>query len=123
MTWLLAALGGGVGALLRFVFSGVEARVFAGRERPNDARGTLISNLVACFVVGLAIGGLAAPDAEAWRALMIVGFCGGLSTYSSFARELWDMIGERRWARVAGISALNIVCGTLLLWAGYALTA
>ncbi len=123
MVWLLVALGGGVGATLRFAFSLLEARIFARHERPNDARGTLVSNLIACFVAGVALGGLAGPDAEAWRALLIVGFCGGLSTYSSFALELWEMVGERRWARSVGISALNIVCGTLLLWAGYALTS
>ena len=74
MTGLLVALGAAAGAALRFLV-GVEL----------DRRlhwGTLAANLVGSFVLGALVGG--AVDGNE-LALLGTGFCGGLTTYSSFA--------------------------------------
>jgi len=74
MTVLLVALGGGFGAALRFFCAhNLDARV---------PWGTLLVNTVGSFVLGLCSG--LALDGLA-LALVGVGFCGGLTTYSAFA--------------------------------------
>ncbi|QIX25449.1 hypothetical protein ncot_01740 [Nocardioides sp. JQ2195] len=84
MTPLLVALGAAVGAPLRFV-----AGHFLDRDHPN---GTLVVNVVGSFLLGL-LSSLALSGHE--MALLGVGFCGGLTTYSSFAVQA-DRLGARR---------------------------
>jgi CrcB protein len=95
---LLVAAGGAAGAGLRFSLG----KLLDGRLHV----GTLTANTLACLVIGLAGG--AALTGAAW-ALVATGFCGGLSTYSSFAVQARD-----RGARVG--SAYVVL--TLLLGLG-----
>lgn len=75
MTGLLVALGAGVGAVLRFV-------VASRADRASFPFGTWAVNLVGSFVLGLLVG---SGVGGAAMALLGLGFCGGLTTYSSFA--------------------------------------
>ncbi|GAA3827754.1 CrcB family protein [Nocardioides panacisoli] len=79
ITPLLVALGGAMGAALRFTLGKLLDGTFHV--------GTLTANTLACLVIGLAGG--AALSGAAW-ALVATGFCGGLSTYSSFAVQARD---------------------------------
>lgn len=94
MTLLLVALGAAVGAPLRFV-----AGHHLDREVP---RGTLLVNVAGSFLLGL-FSGLALSD-HAW-ALLGVGFCGGLTTYSSFAVQT-SRLGVRRGTAYAAATLL-----------------
>jgi CrcB protein len=76
---LLVAVGGAAGAALRFSLG----KLLDGTLHV----GTLAANTLACLVIGLAAGAALAGDA--W-ALVATGFCGGLSTYSSFAVQARD---------------------------------
>lgn len=80
MTVLLVALGAGVGAAVRFA----TARRLDGR---GFARGTWLVNVVGSALLGLLVGSGAGADV---LALLGVGFCGGLTTYSSFAVQTHD---------------------------------
>ena len=79
------ALGGAVGSVLRFLISkSVQSK--AGIEFPV---GTLLVNIVGAFLIGLAFSYLVerlslSPEA---RALLITGFLGGLTTFSTFSYE------------------------------------
>ena len=82
---LAIAVGSTAGGLLRWALS--------LRLNPGTAAlplGTLASNLIAGYVVGLAIAWFAqAPGiAPEWRLVVITGFCGGLSTFSTFSAEV-----------------------------------
>jgi len=79
ITPLLVAVGGAAGAALRFTLG----KLLDGTLHV----GTLTANTLACLVIGLAGG--AALTGAAW-ALVATGFCGGLSTYSSFAVQARD---------------------------------
>lgn len=84
MTALLVAVGAAVGAPLRYVVGH-----FLDRDLPT---GTLLVNVVGSFVLGL-LSALALSGQE--MALLGVGFCGGLTTYSSFAVQA-NRLGSRR---------------------------
>jgi CrcB protein len=105
MTVLLVALGGAVGAVLRFV---VAARL--DRDVPW---GTLAVNVVGSLVLGLLVG--LSVGAHPY-ALLGVGFCGGLTTYSGFAVQS----ARLRW-RGAAYAAGTIVLAVGAAALGYLL--
>ena len=80
MTWLLVALGAAVGAPLRYVL----AHRYDGRLLPH---GTVLANWAGSLLLGLFTGlGLSGDE----LALLGTGFCGALTTYSSFAVQTHD---------------------------------
>lgn len=111
MTWLLVALGAAVGAPLRYL---------AGRA--FDSRfplGTLLVNLVGSGVLG-ACSALALSGHL--LAFWGVGFCGALTTFSSFAVQSAGLADERRGSATAYVVAT--IGGSLLAcWLGFVLAA
>jgi CrcB protein len=105
---LLVFLGGAVGSMWRYWWSGLIAQRF-GETFPF---GTLVVNLVGSTIVGLCSGLLVHVSngsiASALQQLLVVGICGGLTTFSSFSLQTYNLIAEGRW-----LSALsNIVFST-----------
>ena len=105
---LLVFLGGAVGSMWRYWWSGLVAQRF-GETFPF---GTLVVNLVGSTIVGLCSGLLVHVSngsiASALQQLLVVGICGGLTTFSSFSLQTYNLIAEGRW-----LSALsNIVFST-----------
>ncbi len=85
ITTLLVALGGAAGSVGRY-WTGV---LFAGAFGLEFPLGTLVINVVGSFIIGLA--DVAAGD-SAMRSLIIVGFCGGYTTFSSFSLQTLELI-------------------------------
>ena len=79
------AIGSTLGGLMRW---GLSLRLNA--LFPDVPPGTLAANLVAGYIVGIALAFFAqAPGlSPEWRLLVITGFCGGLSTFSTFSAEI-----------------------------------
>jgi fluoride exporter len=100
---LAIALGAALGALLRWLLGLKLNTLF-----PTLPPGTLASNLIGGYVVGLAIAFFAAmPNlAPEWRLLIITGFCGGLTTFSTFSAEILTLLqqGRMSWA-LSGVAA------------------
>ena len=94
---LAISSGAALGALLRWQLG---ARLNA--LLPALPLGTLAANLIGGYIVGLAVAYFAqAPNiAPEWRLLIITGFCGGLTTFSTFSAEVVTMLQEGRlgWA-------------------------
>lgn len=91
---MLVGVGGAAGSLLRYVFS-----LVLQRWAVTVPYGTLVANLVGCFIIGLitesaARGGLLSPGT---RLLLATGFCGGLTTMSSFVYETGRFAQESEW--------------------------
>ena len=82
--------------------------------------GTLAANLLGGYLVGLVIGLLQQwPQLDpAWRLLLVTGFLGALTTFSSFSAEVLDMLLHQRWLQAAGTSALHLFGSLLLTWLG-----
>ena len=106
MTWLYVALGAAAGAPLRYA----TAQLLDGRL----PRGTLLVNWLGSLLLGVFSGlGLGAHP----MALLGTGFCGALTTYSSFAVQ-----SHERGPRLGTVTVLlTLVPALLLCWAGFAL--
>jgi fluoride exporter len=114
---VLVFLGGLLGSLWRFWWSGLVARHF-GETFPF---GTLMVNITASILLGVVSGFIARLAdrqlATALQQFAAVGICGGLSTFSSFSLQTWSLLVERRWL----VAILNILVSTILCFAGTAL--
>ena len=94
--YLLIALGGALGAMLRY-FIGVVA---AERFGPRFPVGTLTINVSACFMIGFILEYLHHHTGvnPAWRYAFAIGFIGAYSTFSTFEWEIWsDLTNGAFW--------------------------
>jgi CrcB protein len=105
------SVGSSLGALLRWWLG---ARLNA--HFPPIPPGTLVANLIGGYVVGVAVAFFATYTAIApeWRLLVITGFCGGLTTFSTFSAEVVTLLqqGRATWALAAAAAHLG---GSLLM--------
>jgi len=116
-TLLLVALGGGTGAVLRYLL-GVQAVRTLGHGWPY---GTFAANVVGGLLMGVLAGWLAhrsGADGEKWRILLGVGVLGGFTTFSAFSLEVALMIERRAWAEAFGYSLGSVVVSVAALFAG-----
>lgn len=127
MTYLWVALGGALGSIGRFYIASGMARLTG----PQFPWGTIIINVVGSFVIGLIVtltapGGrfAASPDV---RVFLMVGFCGGFTTFSSFSLQTLELLREGRAGAALINVALSVVVCVLAVavgyWAGLALAA
>ena len=79
------AIGSALGALLRWQLGEKLNGLF-----PTVPPGTLAANLIGAYVIGLCIAFFATYAAipPEWRLLLVTGFCGGLTTFSTFSAEI-----------------------------------
>jgi CrcB protein len=87
---------------------------------PEIPPGTLAANLIAGYVVGVAVAAFAAFStlAPEWRLLIITGFCGGLSTFSSFSAELVAHLREGRVLWACGAASVHLIGSVAATFAG-----
>jgi CrcB protein len=111
------SLGSSLGALLRWGLGQQLNRFF-----PTIPLGTLSANLIGGYIIGVAIGYFAqAPGiAPEWRLLIITGFCGGLTTFSTFSAEVVTLLQQGRLAWALGAIALHVSGSLLMTLAGLA---
>ncbi len=109
--------GAACGALLRW-----QLGVRLNSLFPALPPGTLAANLIGGYIVGLAIACLAqAPNlAPEWRLFIITGFCGGLTTFSTFSAETVSHLQEGRWAWALGSIAVHVIGSLAMTLAGFA---
>ena len=113
---LLVAAGGAVGAVGRFWLGGVLLRQL-GNGFPW---GTLTVNLLGSFAVGFIAIWLEGrgPAALYWRAFLIVGVLGALTTYSALMLECLLYARSQRSGLMFGYLAITLVAGLALVWLG-----
>ena len=119
---LLIASGGAVGTLARFG-TGVALHPFS--LRCGFPVGTLVVNLIGCFVIGI-LGGAFLERAAVrpeFQLMLTVGFLGGYTTFSSFGLETAGMLTEGRYVRAAAYLLVSNVAGVVLVLAGYAIVS
>lgn len=115
---LAISVGAALGALLRWQLG---ARL--NSLMPVVPPGTLAANLIGGYLVGLAVAYFAqAPGiAPEWRLLAITGFCGGLTTFSTFSVEVVTLLQAGRLGWAMGAMAMHVT-GSLVMTAAGILT-
>lgn len=119
--YLWIAVGSALGGVARYWCSGVAARLI-GETFPW---GTLIVNVVGSFIIGF-FATLTAPDGRVFvgstaRQFVMVGFCGGYTTFSSFSLQTLNLINDGEWLYVGANVAGSVVFCMLAVWAGHIL--
>lgn len=114
------ALGAALGALLRWLLGLKLNALF-----PTIPPGTLAANLIGGYVIGLAIAFFAALPglAPEWRLLVITGFCGGLTTFSTFSAEIVTLLQQGRVSWVLASVAVHVLGSLAATFAGIATVA
>ncbi len=113
---VMIAGGGAVGAVMRFLVSTGVHRV-AGRDFPY---GTLSVNMIGSLLIGFLYIYLierASLGAE-WRALLIIGFLGAFTTFSTFSMETLNLIENSELAKAASNVLLSVVLCLFATWVG-----
>ena len=103
--------GAGLGALLRWVLGNWLNPVW-----PLMPLGTVAANLIGGLAVGVAISFFThrAALAPEWRLLVITGFLGGLTTFSTFSAEVVQMIGRQQYPAALATAGVHLI-GSLAL--------
>ncbi len=118
-SFIAVAVGGALGCLLRWYLA-----ILLNRYFPAVPPGTLAANLIGCYVVGVALAFLAAsPDASEWRLFIITGFCGGLTTFSTFSAEVVVLLQSGRSITAFGAVGAHLIGSLLMTFAGIATVA
>ena len=114
---LAISLGSASGGLLRWSLGARLNSLF-----PDIPPGTVTANLIGGYVVGVAVAYFAqAPDiAPEWRLLIITGFCGGLTTFSTFSAEVVTLLQQGRLTLAMGAIAIHVSGSLLMTLAGLA---
>lgn len=113
---LLVALGGAVGSACRYLV----ARVINMTSFPVA---TLVVNLLGCMLIGFLIGimnrNYMPPE---FKLLLITGFCGGFTTFSTFANESFAMMKAGDLLLSVLYVGVSVILGILAVWLGLQLS-
>lgn len=112
-TILWVFLGGGLGSCLRYLIS----IFYKSNAFPL---GTLVANLIGCMLLGFLIGYINRLEMfrQETTLFLMVGFCGGLTTFSSFTLDLFQLSKASSLVWPLLYFSLNIVLGILALLVG-----
>jgi len=109
------AVGGMLGCLLRWVLA-----ILLNRYFPAIPPGTLAANLIGCYIIGIALAFFTQYPALApeWRLFVTTGFCGGLTTFSTFSAEVVALMQSGRNSAALVAVGMHLVGSLLMTFAG-----
>lgn len=121
-TCLLVALGGAVGTLARYGLSAVSLPI-----SQNLPWGTILINIVGSFVIGffgtLTLASGKYPVSENLRLFVMVGFCGGFTTFSAFSLQTLDLLRDSALSRAIANVLLSVTLCIAAVAVGHLLAA
>ncbi|MFZ2004628.1 MAG: fluoride efflux transporter CrcB [Stellaceae bacterium] len=120
-TYLWVGVGGALGSMARFWLAAFVAEILG----PQFPWGTILINIVGSFVIGFFAtftgpGGRFVASFEA-RAFVMVGICGGFTTFSAFSLQTMDLARENHWAQAGANVLLSVVICLIAVWLGHLL--
>ena len=118
MTLLMVALGAAVGAPARYLAD----RAVQSRHETVMPWGTLAVNVIGSLILG-ALTGAGSMVSPTVLALLGTGFCGALTTYSTFSFETWRLIEEESYGEAVANVLLSVLAALAAVAVGYAASA
>jgi fluoride exporter len=111
------AVGGMLGCLLRWVLAIALNKLF-----PAIPPGTLAANLIGCYIIGAAVAFFLQYPAFApeWRLFVTTGFCGGLTTFSTFSAEVVLLMQSGRNGAALMAVGAHLIGSLAMTFAGIA---
>ena len=114
LVWI--ALGGAAGSV---------ARALVSLSLPGRFPwGTLVVNVSGSLLIGwlmARLGPLETPAAASMRSLLVVGFCGGFTTFSSFSWQTLEQMQKGQWSAAAANVLLSVTLCLVAVWLGFRL--
>lgn len=117
---LFVGLGGAFGSILRFLTSLLTAKYYSN----TFPLATFITNVLGCFLIGLFIGilGQNIQTNSSLKLLLITGFCGGYTAFSTFSAENISLFNTNQYLIAILYIITSIFIGLLALWFGFIIT-
>ena len=115
-TALIIAFGGGLGSILRYCTSVLVSKYWSS----NFPLATFIVNSIGCLLIGFIIGLLEKNQLSDSRLkwFLVTGICGGLTTFSAFGMENYNLFQNNNSLLAFVYIAMSIVIGLLAIWLG-----
>jgi CrcB protein len=123
IAYLWVALGGAIGSVGRFWLAGLITERF-GQSFPW---GILVINATGSFIIGIFAAftipdGPLTPQSRVFvTQFLMIGICGGYTTFSSFSRDTLRLLQERQWLYAGGNVFLSVILCMIAVWLGYML--
>jgi len=122
-SYVWIAIGSALGGVARYWCSGMAAR-WIGETFPW---GTLIVNVVGSFIIGFFFT-LTGPEGRVYasttaRQFVMVGLCGGYTTFSSFSLQTLALMNDGEWLQAGANIGLSVACCMMAVWAGHLLAS
>jgi len=113
--WVL--LGSALGGLARYWLAILVGWLLG----PSFPWGTLLINVLGSIAIGAAGAATDAREHAAFRAFVMVGICGGFTTFSSFSLQTFELLQTGRVGAALGYAGLSFALCLLAVWAGWML--
>jgi len=122
MSYLWVTVGSALGGLLRFILGKLMLSFDVSIGFPI---GTVLINVIGSFVIGyfgtLTLHSGKYPVSENLRIFVMIGICGGFTTFSSFSLQTFDLVRSGAWGRALANIALSVVLCLTAVAAGHRL--
>lgn len=111
-------VGGGLGSLCRYA---VGAYLIKSHTNGGFPWATFAVNVIGCLLIGLLSGALQRRGADLLYMLLVTGFCGGFTTFSTFSNECFTLLRQGATGLALAYLALSLFCGVIAVGAGFLL--
>ena len=113
---IIAGLGGFIGTCLRFL----TGKFFHAVPTSAFPWGTFSVNVIGSFLIGIFFGLAERSNviSPSMNVFLITGFCGGFTTFSSFADDMYLMLQQRHWLSFGLYVGLSFLLGLAMVWLG-----